>query len=438
MQHLRVAIDTEVVETGTTRTTRTVFCYDLTNKEWEVIKITPDGWTIEKAHGIFRRHNAQPQVYPSREYPPDIFDRFVKLLNVKDEKAKLLIKCYIIALFIPEIDKTILMLYGPPGGAKSTLEEFVRTLADPSSVLTFALPRDISELVQQLDHNYVVYYDNISRMPYWISDQFCRASTGGGSSKRRLFTDDDDKIYNFKRCVGFNGINLAAAKSDLLDRGLIIKVERIDDKDKRKKQHIWREFEQIRPQLLGYIFDILVKFLAMRQTTSIKFEKLPRMTDFAECAEMVSRCMGNPDNLFLDVYYENIGLQTEEILETSLVASALLKLMKDRKDWIGNRTDLLEELDKIVGDKVSKNKYWPKTPSVLSRQINEVKTNLLEVGISIEEGPQDPVTRVKTIVITKSEDYEKCRSSRSSLSVRVTTNVHVSRMYNIRLTEKEG
>jgi hypothetical protein len=37
----------------------------------------------------------------------------------------------------------------------------------------------------------------------------------------------------------------------------------------------------------------------------------------------------------------------------------------------------------------------------LSRRINEVKTNLREVGIFIKEGEQDPVSRVRTIVITK-------------------------------------
>ena len=402
--HLRVANDTKEDESGTTRTT--IF-YDLTNKEWEAIKVTSEEWTIEKAPIIFRRYNAQPQVYPSKNYPMNIFERFMKLLNVKDEKIKLLIKCYIVSLFIREIDKPILMLHGDPGAAKTTLEELIKTLVDPSSVLTFALPKDNSELVQQLDHNHVVYYDNMSRMSDWISDQFCRASTGGGSSKRRLYTDDDDKIYNFKRCVGFNGINLAATKSDLLDRGLIIKVERIDDKDKRKKQHIWREFEEIRPQILGCIFDILVKFLGMRQTASIKFEKLPRMADFAECAEIISRCMGNPDNQFLDAYYENIKLQTVEILESSLVASALPKFMNDKKEWNGTATELLEQLDQIVGEKVFRNKYWPKTASALSRRINEVKTNLREVGIFIKEGPQDPVTRVKTIVITKRSDIGK-------------------------------
>jgi hypothetical protein len=299
------------------------------------------------------------------------------------------------------------MLHGDPGAAKSTLEELVRTLVDPSSVLTFALPKDIFELVQQLDHNHIAYYDNVSRIPDWISDQFCRASTGAGSSKRRLYTDDDDKIYNFKRCVGFNGINLAATKSDLLDRGLIIRVERIDDKVKQKKEKIWQEFEKLRPQLLGYIFDVLVKVLGMRQTTSVEFEKLPRMADFAEVAEIISRCMGNKDNQFIDAYYENIKLQTEEILETSLVASAILKFMHDRKEWNGNATELLEQLDQAVSQKTLKNKFWPKASNVLSRRMNETKTNLREIGIFIEEGQADPITRVKTIVIKKTTDIGK-------------------------------
>lgn len=295
------------------------------------------------------------------------------------------------------------MLHGPAGAAKSTKEEIIKSLADPSSVLTFSLPKDISELIQQLDHNRIVYYDNLSKIPDWISDQLCRASTGGGASKRLLYSNDEDKIYNYKRCVGFNGVNLAATKPDLLDRGLIVKFERVDDSVKKLDRDIWAEFEEMAPQVLGYIFDILVKFLAMRQNqkTTIKFKKLPRMADFAEAAEMISRCMGNKDNEFMDAYYENIGLQTEEALETSLEASAILTFMKDKKSkWTGTATNLLECLDQIVGEKICKNKDWPKFPNTLSRRINEVKINLREVGIFIE-GRQDPVTRVKTIIISR-------------------------------------
>ena len=65
--HLRVAYDTKKDETGTARMIRTTIFYGLTNNESEAIRITPEGWVIEKAPVIFRRHNAQPQVYPTRD-----------------------------------------------------------------------------------------------------------------------------------------------------------------------------------------------------------------------------------------------------------------------------------------------------------------------------------------------------------------------------------
>ena len=91
---------------------------------------------------FFRRYsNQQPQVYPARDYPHDIFDQFMNLINVKDEDNKLLLKCYIIALFIPEIPKPILMLHGEQGSAKSTLQELIKMLVDPSIIRTLSFPK---------------------------------------------------------------------------------------------------------------------------------------------------------------------------------------------------------------------------------------------------------------------------------------------------------
>ena len=84
-------------------------------------------------------------------------------------------------------------------------------------------------------------------------------------SKRELYTDDDDIIYDFKRSIGFNGVNLAATKQDLLDRGLITQLERIPGENRRKEKDISTQFEAIRPGLLGYIFDILVKVLQVQK-----------------------------------------------------------------------------------------------------------------------------------------------------------------------------
>ena len=61
-----------------------VIYYDLTNSKWEVIKITVDGWSIEKSPIMFRRYsNQRTQSYPSVHYPSDIFDQFLTLLMLK-------------------------------------------------------------------------------------------------------------------------------------------------------------------------------------------------------------------------------------------------------------------------------------------------------------------------------------------------------------------
>ena len=275
--NLRIAFAADSVEPY-------IILYDLTNKDWQIVKIdSENGWTIEYSPVIFRRYsNQQPQVHPSREYPPDIFDQFMRLINIRGNDNKLLLKCYIIALLIPEIPKPILMLHGEQESAKSTLQELIKMLVDPSSIRTVTFPRDINELLQKLMHNYICYFDNVSEIKEWISDQLCRAVTGSGFSKRELYSDDDDIIYNFKRCIGFNGINLGATKADLLDRGIIIKLERLPKEKQCRLETIWQEFEKIKPQVLGYIFDLLARVLQVRKNGGVEIRGYPRMADFAE------------------------------------------------------------------------------------------------------------------------------------------------------------
>jgi hypothetical protein len=242
----------------------------------------------------------------------------------------------------------------------------------------------------------------MSNIPEWISDQLCRTVTGSGFSKRELYTDDDDIIYNFKRCIGLNGINLAATKADLLDRGIIIELERITKDKIRKVEEIWQEFEKIKPQLLGYIFDILVKVLQVKRSGGIELNGLPRMADFAELGEIISRCMGHEDNKFLGAYYNNIGLQIEAAIESSPVGTTIIKLMEDKQEWEGTATNLLNDLEPIANElKINTSyKLWPKSANSLSRRVTEVKTNLREIGITIKYD-KDTKTRVKIIKIRK-------------------------------------
>jgi len=385
------------------------YWYDLCNENWEAIRITKDGWNIVKSNEVpivFRRYSSQQaQMYPSKNYPSDIMDQFLKLINLKDsENTKLLVKCYIVSILIPGISKAMLMIHGPKGAAKTAFEDLVKQLLDPSILNNLTLARTTEMLAQQLMHNFLTYYDNVSTLPEWLSNDLCRAVTGTASSKRELYTDDDDIIYKYKRPIGFNGINLAATRADLLDRGLIIELERVKPENRRSfEEDIKPELERIKPELLGFIVDTIVKVLELKARGGIKLKSMSRMADFEIACEMISRCLGYDEGEFIKAYEENKALGTSQVLEGSSVARAIIHMMESMNTWSGTATillsDLEEEAAKLKID-IRKDKSWPKAAHILSRRLNEIKANLEELHIFIRT-IQDPKTRLRTIVLCK-------------------------------------
>ena len=379
--------------------------YDLTNDSNEFVEITSEGRKVAKNDIIFHRFDHQKtQDYPiaSQDYPPDIFDQFMDLLNVKREN-RLILKCYIISLFIPNLPKAVLMVHGEQGTAKSMLQELIKMLVDPSSLKTLSFPKDIEQLVQQLSHHSTAYYDNLSIIRPWISDLLCRAVTGSGFSKRRLYTNNQDVVYAVMLAIAFNGINLAATKADLLDRGLIIQTETIPKGNRRRRKAIWNKFYSIRPQLLAYILDTLVKVLKWKKDnpSSEPINELPRMADWAEWCEIISRCMGEKNDAFINAYNQNINLQTEEVIEGSDLAIAVLELVAgfDEKEpeFSGTPTDSLVKLN-LIADANNidrRSKYWPKTASRLSRSLKTAQRTLREIGIEVK-WEKDTTTRNNT------------------------------------------
>ena len=202
-----------------------IIYYDLTNQKWEIIKITSEGWEIIKNNEtpLFKRYekNSRPQVYPKKDVDnPRYFKEFLNLFNLRSKKERLLLELYIISLFIPEIQKAILVMKGNGGGAKTTTFSLIKNIVDPSTIDTLSFSSNKNDLIQSLDHNYVCYFDNVSYISQEVSDIVCRAVTGSGTSKRELYTTDDDFIYKFKRCIGINGINLVTTRPDFIDRSL--------------------------------------------------------------------------------------------------------------------------------------------------------------------------------------------------------------------------
>lgn len=370
--------------------------YDLSDRICRAVRISSDGWSIvEKPPVLFRRFSHQDtQTDPVKGGTLDLFLSFVNLADKQTQSSLLL--SYIVSCFIPGIPHPIPNLHGAQGSAKTTLARMLRRIVDPSKMEVLSFPSNSREFVQQLAHHYFAFFDNISDISDPISDLLCRAVTGEGVSKRELYSDDEDVIYAFRRCIGLNGVNPSAKKPDLLDRSILMKLERIPEEQRREERIVLQEFDAVRPLILGAVFDALST--AMRLHDSIKLTRLPRMADFARWGCAIAQALGYKQEDFLDTYYANIQEQHQEAIQENPVAVAIRAFMENRKEWKGSMSELLEKFVEITeSEKIdTKAREWPKAPNALSRRINEVKTNLSEIGISIRS---EKISQGKRIVI---------------------------------------
>lgn len=359
--------------------------YDLTNDQWQAIKINDKGWeVVDEPPILFARYpHSQAQVIPASK-GGDI-NLIFKYINISNPESKLLLLVYLISCFIPDFPHPILVIFGPQGSAKSTLSRLLRRIVDPSLIEVASMPDNQKELVQVLAHHAFLFFDNVSYVSEVVSDILCKAVTGSGFVKRELYTDDEDVIYRFKRCIGINGINLVSTRPDLLDRSLLLELDRIEDEQRKTDQEIMDDFEQDLPLILGGIFDVLVKTLQIKPT--IKLTDSPRMADFALWGSAISEVIEATQEAFLNAYQNNIAKQTETILNENMVAMVLMAFIEDcsTHKWEGTMSELLYKLDKhapFVNININ-DKYWPKAPNVLSRTLNVLKITLRSADISI-------------------------------------------------------
>jgi len=361
--------------------------YDL--GDGKAVRVTPEGWqVIQPVPILFRRlPHQKPQVTP---VPGGDLRLLLALVNLpaegQDQGRRLLLLVWLVVALIPGFPHPPLVAHGPQGAAKSSLFKIGKELLDPSTVQTLSPADSLRELVLQAAHHWFIPLDNLSNLPEWMSDALSRACTGDGFSKRELFTDTEEVILAFRRIIGVNGINLVVDKPDLLDRSLLLGLERIPDNRRMGEAELWARFAQLKPLLLGAMFDALAK--ALRIEPDVKLPLLPRMADFARWGVAVAQALGFGAEEFLSAYRLAIAAQHQEAITASLVAQAVLSLMEERERWEGTPSELLGALNGAAEhlhiDTRSKN--WPKDPNWVWRRLREVQTNLEAIGWRIERG----------------------------------------------------
>lgn len=352
-----------------------VIYIDMGDDKWRAIKVTAKGYEIlDKPPVLFRRYSHQ------KALPDPIkggkLSGIHNHLAIKSEDDKLLLEAWLVACAFPDIPRPAPTFHGPQGASKTTSSRIIKSLTDPSLTEAIDLGKSPADLAQCLDHHGVPCFDNLTSIPAWAADLLCRAITGGAFSKRELYSDDSDIIFSFRRVVIITGINIPTHAPDLLDRLLLIELERIAPDKRVDEATFWATFNADRPMLFGALLDAIAGTL--KHLPNVKLNRMPRMADFAKIACAYAEYTGIGADRMLDIIMSHTARQTQEVLDADPVATAIRDFIQKRGSWSGTAAELL-----VLITPASKPDNWPKQANALARKINVLHATLNECGISV-------------------------------------------------------
>jgi hypothetical protein len=354
----------------------------LCDEEWRVIKISAEGWEIVRESPVKFRRTKGMKSLPT-PVAGGCLASLRQLLNVTDADWPLLIS-WLVSAFRPGYPFPVLVLHGEQGSAKSTVSKILRDLIDPNIAPLRSEQRDERDLMLAATNGWIVALDNLSKLPVWLSDALCRLSTGGGFATRTLYENDEETLFMAMRPIILNGIEELTTRSDLLDRSVIINLPAISPDKRRSEAEVWREFESIRPLVLGKLLDGVSH--ALRNIGTVHLDQKPRMADFALWSTAAEESLGLDEGAFIFALTGNRESANELALEASPIASTLVELMQERGAWKGRSSELLEALNQRAGDETKKQQGWPKRPNTLSGAVKRIAPNLRAAGIECNMG----------------------------------------------------
>ncbi|KJU85893.1 hypothetical protein MBAV_001913 [Candidatus Magnetobacterium bavaricum] len=347
-----------------------------------LVRVSRDGWSIEAVTPMFYSYLSHQRVQVEPVGGGDIWKLF-KYLNVS-ENFRLLLVCYIVSCFRPNIIKPILHVVGGNGSGKSTLCRVLKDLVDPCrSEFTNILGNEADILYSTLN-NYYMIFDDVMDVPDNKSEFLLRLSNGLDFKRR-------GKVINVKlRNICLNGSGWVLGKDDIRDHMLVLPLEPMEDGTGVSDDEFWGAFNADKPLILGAVLDILAQAMATYQycEDEIKTDLLPytadvtaHMNDFAVFGAAVAVAIGYPYKDFLVGYCTNSQVRVDYISRENRLLQSMVGFMSDKPKYESLISTFYAAI-KDCGTGFEGDRTFPKDDSKLMGALRKIEDSLKAHGIT--------------------------------------------------------
>ena len=361
--------------------------YDCIREDGRILKITKETIRYINNCKVTFIHSAVHASQSKADFTqkPDYLKYYIhNRLNLKNEQQEILLSAFLVSCFWgDEIFHPIIQMYGEKGASKSTCMERIQSIIDPHTIGLYALSHKVDDVALLLGANFMTIFDNVSSIPWTISDLFCRTCTKGVQSKRKLFHDEEQVYTELNAVICFNGTSQNVVRSDLADRTIFIQLERIAPEQMLSPSQMKKEWEEDLPRVFGALCRTVQGVLG--DTEAVETKSPFRLRDFYDIAVKAARQLGYDRKKVEQAFRENRKIINEAVISSIPLLTILEEYMKQtgNKGKIeGTPTEFYKDLKLFAIEECGVDgRSFPKSSAVLTRRMNENKSNLEDIGI---------------------------------------------------------
>lgn len=378
---------------------------DLGTRDGAVVVVTPAGWSVvgpDACPVIFQRSPlARALPVPAMRQVEAAASATVladlvllrRYVNVTDADWPLLLG-WLIATYL-DGPTPVLLLTGPAGCGKSSAARAAIDLIDPQEAPLRQVPRDEDQLTIAALGTAAFAWDNVSRLPAWLSDALCQLVTGHGRVVRQLYTDTGAVPTYVRRSVIMTSIDAGTLRGDLATRLLPLELTPLHAR-RRGEAELDATWKVDRPRIHAALLTLVGRVLATLPGVDLSsVHRGLRMSDFAlvlAALDLVADVPGTQRQALATYAASQLDVQIT-VAEGDRLALAVKNLVANSGDgrWSGTWTQFLSA---VALWRDPHDKDWPTTGQQASGRVKRLEDALTALGITARPGKSNGVRKV--------------------------------------------